>query len=173
MILWAGGGDAPAQRTQPISLSTPASSLFPLAVTKANSHPCYRVPEVWDETSQNPFLLFPSGGPSVRATPPPLPGFVVPSPFGQPFDPTFCISTMLIILWSSRFPTQGLGFLQEAAVKSDHQQARSQTGSWACCSSLVSDTCKVKEASPVPGVATDPQHGSTALAPRMESSSGT
>lgn len=117
MVLWAEGGDAPAQRTQPSSPSTPASSLFPLAVTKSNSHPCYHVPEVWDETSQNSFLYFPSGCPSARATPLPLPGCVVSSPFSQPFDPIFSISTMLTILWSSRFPTQGLGFFAESSCK--------------------------------------------------------
>lgn len=42
---------------------------------------------------------------------------VVPSPFGQPFDPIFSISTMLTNLWSSRFPTQGLVFFAGSSCK--------------------------------------------------------
>lgn len=67
VFMWAAGGDVPAQRTQPISPSTPLS--FPSPVTKASSHPCHPVPEVWDETSQSPFLLFSPGGSSARMCP--------------------------------------------------------------------------------------------------------
>lgn len=57
----AEGGDAPTQRT-PVLPPQPAAS----AVSEANG----AIPaQVWKETSQIPFLVIPSEGPSARVPP--------------------------------------------------------------------------------------------------------
>lgn len=70
--MWAGGGDAPTQRTPSAPHQSLHPSLQPPPISShrgKQGHPCSPVPHVWDETSQNPFLLIPPGGPRARMPP--------------------------------------------------------------------------------------------------------